>query len=120
MCVAREFASGAIPPALDKWETNTRRKDLNAQMNNLPLLTIYGARITKKGDAVNVSLIDGEGEKKIYRNVCVKLGDYKGNKTSALIDPVEKCAVIKVKLFNADAPTRDKDDPRRSDDDLPF
>lgn len=37
------------------------------------LLTIYGARVSKSGKHVNITLISGEGEQKQFYTTCVKL-----------------------------------------------
>ena len=49
------------------------------------LYSVYGARLSRKGDRVNVSLVcDGNGGKKTYATISVKIGESVA-KTKAVI-----------------------------------
>lgn len=47
------------------------------------LLNIYGAKISKSGNHVNITLVVGEGEQKEYFTTCVRLDNK--NKVSAKV-----------------------------------
>ena len=41
-------------------------------MNENKLLTIYGARLSKNGHYINLTLVEGEGDQKRFYTACVK------------------------------------------------
>lgn len=61
-------------------------------MNENKLLTIYGARLSKSGQHINITLVEGEGENKRYYTTCVKVdgdakthGHIEGNKAHIVV-----------------------------------
>lgn len=56
------------------------------------LLSVYGARTSKSGKYLNLSLVKGEGDEKTFYNACVKMENVKLNDKDGY-------AVIKVKLL---------------------
>ena len=72
------------------------------------LLSIYGARVSKSGKYVNITLVKGEGDAKTFYTTCVKLD--KTAKTYAKLK--DDKAFIVVPLL--------KNDKEKSKDDLPF
>lgn len=61
------------------------------------LLTIYGAKVSKRGDKLVITLIEGEGDNKQYHHACVKLDN--SAKTKVKVDEAKKCAVVKIPLL---------------------
>ena len=59
------------------------------------LFSIYGARKSKDGKRVNITIVTGEGEKKVYGTISRKLD--KDN----FIAKDGKTATIKVKMLNS-------------------
>lgn len=59
------------------------------------LLTIYGARLSKNGQHINLTLVEGEGEAKTYYTACAKVD--KNAKVHASIE--NATAVIVVPLL---------------------
>ena len=69
------------------------------------LLNIYGARVSKSGKHVNITLVSGEGEQKEYFTTCVKI-DSK-DKTQAKVKDgyvLVKIALLEDKAKNEDTP----------------
>ena len=44
-------------------------------MKENTLLTIYGARISKSGKHINLTLVSGEGDQKQFYTACVKIDE---------------------------------------------
>lgn len=44
-------------------------------MNENKLITIYGARVSKSGKHINLTLVEGEGNQRKFYTACVKLDD---------------------------------------------
>lgn len=74
-------------------------------MNNTPLLSIFGAKVSKDGKRLVLSLVSGEGESKVFYNTCIKLDNTQ--KTHAKIDKDGKHAVIKVVMLEDKASSED-------------
>ena len=72
------------------------------------LLTIYGARVSQNGNKINLTLVEGEGDKKQFYTACVKIDE--DAKTHGSIE--NNKAIIVVPLLNTE-----KQD---NIDDLPF
>ena len=72
------------------------------------LLTIYGARVSKSGSHLNITLVRGEGDEKEYYTTCVKLENAK-TKTQAKIK--DGYAIVKIALLK---------DNKAKDEDVPF
>lgn len=72
------------------------------------LLNIYGAKVSKNGERLNVTLVRGEGDKKEFFTACVK---FENAKTLAQIK--EGYAYIKIPILQ---PLKAND----TADDLPF
>lgn len=78
------------------------------------LLTIYGARLSKSGKYINLSLVEGQGEEKHFFNACVKIDE--SAKTNGKV--VKGKAIISVPMLNA---TKAKAKAKATDEDeLPF
>lgn len=80
------------------------------------LLTIYGARISKSGKHINLTLVSGEGDKKQYYTACVKID--KDAKTHGSIDGQN--AIIVVPMLNKEKEAEEVKNEEIYDDDLPF
>lgn len=55
------------------------------------LLTVYGARVSKSGKYLTLTLIEGEGDDKTFYNACIKLD--KTAKTYAVVKG-EKASIV--------------------------
>ena len=77
------------------------------------LLTIYGARLSKSGQHINLTLVEGEGDKKQFYTACVKVDEEA--KTHGSIDD-NKAIIIVPMLHNQ----KGEDDGEDDGDDLPF
>ena len=78
-------------------------------MTESKLLSIFGAKVSKDGKKVVLTLVGGEGEERQFYNTCIKLDN--SQKTHAKIEG--KTALIKVSLL--------EDKPQKAEDkDLPF
>lgn len=91
------------------------RKD-KTHMNENKLLTIYGARLSKSGKHINLTLVEGENEQRKFYTACVKIGEQ--SKVHGAIDKNvkgEEEAIIVVPLL---APTKTEEAPKDQFDDL--
>lgn len=78
------------------------------QGNETELLSIFGAKVSKDGNKLVLTLVSGENENKKFYNACIKLDN--SQKTHAKVENDGKHAVIKVKML----------EEREQTDDLPF
>lgn len=77
-------------------------------MQETKLLTIYGAKVSKDGNKLVLTLCSGENETKQYYNACIKLDN--SQKTHAKVEKDGKHAVIKVVML----------EKREANEELPF
>ena len=77
------------------------------------LLNIFGAKVSKDGNKLVLTLVSGENDKKRYYNTCIKLD----NSQSTKVELIDEYAVIKVKLLKQKEQDTMDD---VTDDDLPF
>lgn len=80
-------------------------------MKENTLLTIYGARISKSGKHINLTLVSGEGDQKQFYTACVKIDE--NAKTHGSVEDDE--AIIIVPLLHDQKPKGQDDN-----DGLPF
>ena len=81
------------------------------------LLTIYGARLSKSGQHINLTLVEGEGDQKQFYTACVKVDEEA--KTHGSIEGHE--ATIVVPLLQDKKKVDDFDQlDEVTDEDLPF
>ena len=80
----------------------------NAKQN--PLLSVFGAKVSKDGNKLMLVLVSGENDKKRYYNACIKLDN--SQKTHAEV--IGDTAIIEVVMLNK-YNSEDEDD-----DELPF
>ncbi|MBQ6883791.1 MAG: hypothetical protein IJO25_05565 [Clostridia bacterium] len=75
------------------------------------LLSIFGAKVSKDGTKLVLTLVSGEDESKVFYNACIKLDN--SQKTHAKVEEDGKHALIKVAML---------DEKKASDkkEDLPF
>ena len=103
MCLKRVREFG--PLRLRGQTTNTYNLIRGGKhMNDTPLLSIFGAKISKDGKRLVVSLVSGEGESKVFYNTCIKLDN--SQKTHAKVEKDGKHAIIKVVMLE-DKPTNE-------------
>lgn len=69
------------------------------------LLTIYGSKVSKSGDKLVLTLVQGHDEDKTYYNACIKLDN--SGKVKAKIDKKNNVALIKVNLLNEEKQNKD-------------
>lgn len=101
-----------VCPCVAKNPQDTQERT-HAYMLQNELLTIYGARLSKSGQHINIILVKGEGEAKQFFTACVKIDEEA--KTHGEID--EGHAIITIPLLNDAKPSKSKDE---LDDLLPF
>ena len=63
-------------------------------MNETKLLSIFGAKVSKDGTKLVLTLVSGEDESKQFYNACIKLDN--SQKTRAKVEKDGKHALIKV------------------------
>lgn len=83
-------------------------------MNENKLLTIYGARLSKSGKHINLTLVEGEGNERKFYTACVKIDE--NSKVHGSIDKNTKGedeAVVVVPLLE-----KPKETPKDQFDDL--
>lgn len=95
-----------------KSHLNTQER--NTQMGENKLLTIYGARLSKSGKHITLTLVEGEGDKKQFFTACVKLDE--DAKTHGSIDGDN--AIIVVPLLKPNK--ADEDVNEDYEDGVPF
>lgn len=61
------------------------------------LLSIFGAKLSKDGAKLVITLVGGEGEEKTFYNACVKLNNQQ--KTHAKIEEDGNYALLKVPML---------------------
>ena len=66
-------------------------------MNETNLLSIFGAKVSKDGTKLVLTLVSGEDESKQFYNACIKLDN--SQKTRAKIEKDGKHALIKVEFI---------------------
>ena len=67
------------------------------QENKSELLSIFGAKVSKDGKKLVLTLVSGEDENKKFYNTCIKLDN--SQKTHAKVEKDGKHAVVKVKML---------------------
>ena len=77
------------------------------------LLTIYGARLSKSGKYINLSLVEGQGEEKHFFNACVKIDE--SAKTNGKV--VKGKAIISVHMLTVATQAKAK---ANDEDAMPF
>ena len=81
-------------------------------------MTIYGARISKSGKHINLTLVSGEGDKKQYFTACVKIDE--DAKTRGSIEDDEAIIVVPMLHNEKEKPQDDFDELDKVDDGIPF
>ena len=71
-------------------------------MNETKLLSIFGAKVSKDGTKLVLTLVSGEDENKQFYNACIKLDN--SQKTRAKIEKDGKHALIKVVMLEKKQP----------------
>ena len=66
-------------------------------MNETKLLSIFGAKVSKDGTKLVLTLVSGEDESKQFYNACIKLDN--SQKTRAKVEKDGKHALIKVVML---------------------
>ena len=66
-------------------------------MNETKLLSIFGAKVSKDGTKLVLTLVSGEDESKQFYNACIKLDN--SQKTRAKVEKDGKHALIKVAML---------------------
>lgn len=66
-------------------------------MENKQLLSIFGAKVSKDGKKLVLTLVSGEDDTKQFYNTCIKLDN--SQKTHAKIDKGGEYAIIKVRML---------------------
>lgn len=89
---------------------NTRKGKTHMKENTL--LTIYGARISKSGKHINLTLVSGEGDQKQFYTACVKIDE--DAKTHGSIE--DNKAIIVVPMLKQEKAEADE----MTEEDLPF
>lgn len=77
-------------------------------MEQSKLLSIFGAKVSKDGKKLVLTLVSGEDESKQFYNACIKLDN--SQKTHAKVEKDGKHAIIKVAMLE-DKVTEDKSTP---------
>lgn len=77
------------------------------EQKNTTLLSVYGAKVSKDGKKLVLTLISGEDENKQYYNACIKLDN--SQKTHAKVEKDGKHACIKVVMLNKDKQATEED-----------
>ena len=110
-------------------KTGQNTQEGKTRMQESKLLNIYGARISRNGDHINITLVEGEGDKKTYYNACVKIakegktyGSVEGNKAYIVIPLLKDPSKPKeVNLNDFKDKCEELDDFDKIDlDDVPF
>ncbi len=82
-------------------------------MEKSKLLSIFGAKFSKDGTKLVLTLVSGEDETKQFYNACIKLDN--SQKTRAKVEKDGKHALIKVVMLENKQPKA-----KVNDDDVPF
>ena len=78
-------------------------------MNENKLLTIYGARISKSGKHINLTLVSGEGDQRQFYTACVKIDEEA--KAHGSIEGNEAIIVVPLLKQNKAVEVQDEDVP---------
>lgn len=96
-----------------------------ANTSNNKLLTIYGCKVSKDGNKLVLTLVEGRDDDKNYYNACIKLDNT--GKTHVKLDKDKKHYLIKVAILKDEKQTdkkkqtKSKEDVEVEDtDDIPF
>ena len=71
-------------------------------MNETKLLSIFGAKVSKDGTKLVLTLVSGEDDNKQFYNACIKLDN--SQKTRAKVEKDGKHALIKVVMLENKQP----------------
>lgn len=71
-------------------------------MNETKLLSIFGAKVSKDGTKLVLTLVSGEDDNKQFYNACIKLDN--SQKTHAKVEKGGKHALIKVVMLENKQP----------------
>ena len=82
-------------------------------MKETKLLSIFGAKVSKDGTKLVLTLVGGEDENKQFYNACIKLDN--SQKTRAKVEKDGKHALIKVVMLEGRQPKE-----KVKDEDMPF
>ena len=82
-------------------------------MEKSKLVSIFGAKVSKDGTKLVLTLVSGEDETKQFYNACIKLDN--SQKTHAKVEKDGKHALIKVVMLENKQPKAEV-----NDDDVPF
>ena len=82
-------------------------------MEKSKLVSIFGAKVSKDGTKLVLTLVSGEDETKQFYNACIKLDN--SQKTRAKVEKDGKHALIKVVMLENKQPKA-----KVNDDDVPF
>lgn len=82
-------------------------------MEKSKLLSIFGAKVSKDGTKLVLTLVSGEDETKQFYNACIKLDN--SQKTHAKVEKDGKHALIKVVMLENKQPKAEA-----NDNDVPF
>lgn len=88
-------------------------------MNNerMPLLSIYGANMSKDGKKLVITLVTGSDSNKQYYHACIKLDNSQKTKVYKIC---EGSAMIEIPLLMSKEAKQEEANQEVSDDDLPF
>lgn len=92
-----------------KYKTHRKEK----HMNETKLLSIFGAKVSKDGTKLVLTLVCGEDESKQFYNACIKLDN--SQKTHAKVEKGGKHALIKVVMLENKQPKAET-----NAEDMPF
>lgn len=82
-------------------------------MEKSKLVSIFGAKVSKDGTKLVLTLVSGEDETKQFYNACIKLDN--SQKTHAKVEKDGKHALIKVVMLENKQPKAEA-----NDDNVPF
>lgn len=82
-------------------------------MNETKLLSIFGAKVSKDGKKLVLTLVSGEDDNKQFYNACIKLDN--SQKTRAKVEKDGKHALIKVVMLENKQPKAET-----NAEDMPF
>ena len=94
-------------------ENKNKHIERKHNMNETKLLSIFGAKVSKDGTKLVLTLVSGEDESKQFYNACIKLDN--SQKTRAKVEKDGKHALIKVVMLENKQPKA-----KASAEDMPF
>lgn len=85
----------------------TKKTQKTEKKNNNALFSVYGARLSKSGERVNVSLVRGKDDNKEWATISIKLGESSSKVKARIKDDL---AYLKIPMLQVEEDDEEDND----------